>query len=83
MQNVADLKDPTDGLGRTYREVNNATKHKLPLGSLVELYTGARLLVTRRTRDCDGTPLYSLGSRVGNTLCRGYSEGDLTLVEDL
>lgn len=58
--NVADLKDPNDSLGRTYRQVNNATTHKYGLGVLVELDNGVRLFTAMQTRDCDGTPLYSL-----------------------
>jgi hypothetical protein len=67
--NVADLKDPNDTQGRTYREVNNATAHAIPLGALVEIahdpedpspMDGARLFVVMHGRDCDGTPLYEL-----------------------
>lgn len=54
------LKDPSDSQGRSYKEVNLEKKHKIPVGSLVELDTGARLFVVMHTRDCDGTPLYSL-----------------------
>lgn len=59
--NVADLQDPNDQLGRTYRQVNAARRHAIPLGALVELETGERLRVMMHTRDCDQTPLYSLG----------------------
>ena len=58
--NIADLKDPDDLQGRTYREINNARKHKFNIGDLVELETGARVFVALQTRDCDGTPLYCL-----------------------
>ena len=58
--NVADLKDPNDLQGRTYRQVNNAKAHKYELGVLVEIDNGARLFIAMHTRDCDGTPLYSL-----------------------
>lgn len=57
---LADLKDPNDGAGRTYREVNAAKKHSIPVGSLVELETGVRLFVAYQGRDCDMTPLYWL-----------------------
>lgn len=43
--NVADLPDPNDSDGRTYREVNLAKTHNIPLGTLVELDNGARLFV--------------------------------------
>jgi hypothetical protein len=57
MINIADLDS---GDGRSYHEVNNAKKHSLELGQLVELDTGARLFIAGHARDCDGTPLYSL-----------------------
>jgi len=60
MVNVADLKDPNDSQGRTYRQVNNAKTHKFGIGVLVELNNGVRLFTAKQTRDCDGTPLYSL-----------------------
>jgi len=57
--NIADLINPETG--KTYREENLAKSHKIPLGALVEIVdTGARLFVVKHTRDCDGTPLYSL-----------------------
>lgn len=67
--NIADAKDPDDPQGRTYREVNNAKAHAIPLGALVEIthdpegpspMDGARLFVVMHGRDCDGTPLYEL-----------------------
>jgi hypothetical protein len=61
--NIADLKNPETG--KTYRQENNEKKHKIPLGTLVEVdfespKKGLRLFVVRHDRDCDGTPLYSL-----------------------
>ena len=61
MNNIADLKDPKDKKGRTYREVNLDKRHKYDLGSLVEFEDGVRLFITRHVRDCDGTPLYCVG----------------------
>jgi hypothetical protein len=67
--NIADLKDPADPQGRSYREINNARSHAIPVGALVEIthdpeypsaMDGARLFVVMQTRDCDGTPLYEL-----------------------
>lgn len=58
--NVADMVDPSDPEGRTYREVNRTMKHALPVGALVELESGARLFVAELSRDCDQTPLYNL-----------------------
>ncbi|MCP4760432.1 MAG: hypothetical protein GY870_01540 [archaeon] len=61
MVNISDFKDPNDTKGRTYREVNNAMKHKFQVGDLVEEdETGVRLFIAKQTRDCDGTPLYCL-----------------------
>lgn len=57
---IADLTNPDDPQGRTYRQINNATPHKFGLYVLVELENGVRLFTADQTRDCDGTPLYSL-----------------------
>ena len=69
---IADLTDPYDKRNRTYRELNNLKKHKIPIGTLVEVkfedsFGGeggwkvhARLWIIKHTRDCDGTPLYTL-----------------------
>lgn len=66
--------------GKTIRENNLEIQHKIPIGTLVEVKydnwygngacekTHARLWVVEHTRDCDGTPLYSLG-RNENILC--------------
>lgn len=83
--NVADLKDLNDPEGRTYREINNATKHKFKIGDLVELDNGVRLYVVFLSRDCDRTPLYSLGwkDEYGDgyiTCIRGLCGQDLELV---
>ena len=61
--NIADLTDPEDKQGRTYREVNNAKVHFYAIDTLVQLECGARLHVEKHTRDCDGTPLYTLSDR--------------------
>lgn len=65
--NVADLKDPNDPDGRTYREVNLSLEHSIPIGSLVELDDGVRLWVVYHSRDCDGTPLYELSPEKDDT----------------
>ena len=64
---VCDFVCPDDPQGRTYRQINEATPHAIPIGSLVELHSdsdygweGARLFVVGYHRDCDGTPLYAL-----------------------
>ena len=61
LENIADLKCLSDSQGRTYREINNAMSHKYKTGLLVELNSGVRLFIIKLTRDCDGTPLYTLG----------------------
>ena len=85
--NVADLTDPNDPQGRTYRQVNAEKTHAIPLGALVELETGERLRVMMHTRDCDQTPLYSLGvsgddeDEIGRMKWHlGYCDESLTVV---
>lgn len=87
--NIADLVDPNDPQSRTYRQVNNAKTHKYGLGVLVELDNGVRLFTAKHTRDCDGTPLYSLTpeSREDGHLneilwVHGYSEDGMKLVDN-
>lgn len=57
---IADLQDPEDSDGRTYREVNNAKTHSFNVGQMVEIHNGCRMFIAKHGRDCDGTPLYSL-----------------------
>jgi len=95
--NVADLKDPEDPQGRSYRQINHAKPHNIPLGTLVEyncasghgdMESGLRMFVVLQTRDCDGTPLYSLGPVPHEKQCHphfgndkwlnGYCEESLT-----
>ena len=67
--NIADLKNPQTG--KTYREENNELQHKYKVGDLIEIipwdedceYAGMRLYIIGCVRDCDGTPLYVLGSK--------------------
>ena len=58
--------------GKTVKENNLAVNHNVPIGSLVEItyeskydepherVKGLRLFVVKHSRDCDGSPLYSL-----------------------
>lgn len=52
--------------GKTIKENNLAQGHAIPLGALVEVnldYSeehGIRMYVCEHSRDCDGTPLYTL-----------------------
>ena len=82
MINVADLKDPNDTQGRTYREVNNSINHKYEVGQLIEISNGARLFVALLTRDCDGAPVYSLSYEPENEhyLFHGFGEDDMERV---
>jgi len=77
MNMIADLIDPNDKNGRTYREVNNATNHGIKIGQLVELECGSRLFVLMHKRDCDGTPLYVIGLKESNIIEGGYPEESL------
>jgi len=83
--NIADLVDPNDPDGRTYRQVNAARSHAIPLGTLVELESGARLFVVFLARDCDQTPLYSLASYPDehdtNRWLGGFDEESLTVID--
>lgn len=62
--------DIVEDNGKTVKENNLEKKHSIPLGSLVEItyedsheeenMYGTRAFVVQHSRDCDGTPLYSL-----------------------
>lgn len=88
--NVADTVDPDDPQGRSYRQVNAAMIHAIPIGTLVELDNGARLFVVAHGRDCDQTPLYALAPgnedpESNDPLARrlwdgGHGEENLTVV---
>ena len=90
--NVADLVNPKTG--KTWRQENSELQHNIPIGSLVEVVTGERLTVVKHTRDCDQTPLYTLGLKDNfkdyenleeykqcSSLFYGYSEESLKVVE--
>lgn len=85
--NVADLVNTKTG--KTWRQENSELQHNIPLGSLVELETGERLFVIKHNRDCDQTPMYSLGmnheinreDNMFSKLHHGYSEESLKVVE--
>lgn len=78
--NIADLPDPDDDQGRSYRQVNNDTKHSFEKGELVELHNGERLFICKISRDCDGTPLYQLGIHGSLTVYYGFPEYCLSKV---
>lgn len=84
MDFVADLKDPNDQQGRSYREVNRDKRHNISLGSLVEINNGARAFVVKHTRDCDQTPLYSLAIDPDDcnfSMDHGYGEESLKTIK--
>lgn len=68
---IHDLTNPETG--RTTKEDNLAIPHSIPVGTLVEIvpwdeesereFGGVRVFVAEHTRDCDGTPLYTLSVR--------------------
>lgn len=88
---------PSDVPGKTWREKNLEARHEIPLWTLVEVdyegceNPGIRLYVCKHTRDCDGTPLYSLTwdmkqyqrwqSTDGGLATCGYSEDSLKVVK--
>lgn len=84
---VADLINPESG--KTYRQENSELRHNIPIGSLVEVETGERLFVIKHNRDCDQTPMYSLGmdheinreDGVFSKLHHGYSEESLKVIK--
>ena len=73
MPNIEMVHDIVESNGKTIKENNLKLEHSVELGKLIEIitwdeeskenYGGIRLFVTNHTRDCDGTPLYTLGSR--------------------
>jgi len=93
MINIADLRDPSDSQGRSYRQVNATRGHSIPIGSLVEIKDsgGVRLFVVYHGRDCDQTPLCWLSPDRTDTVKReegfnnygwhgGYAEEDLEII---
>jgi hypothetical protein len=75
MATVADIVCPDDPQGRTYRQINAAKTHAIPVGALVELPDGVRLFVVWHGRDCDGTPLYWLSHDKND--CDVWGQADL------
>ena len=74
---VPDLVDRDDPAGRTYRQINLAKTHAIPVGTLVEILdddegnepmAGVRLFVVNHGRDCDGTPLYYMSPEPDDTV---------------
>lgn len=72
-ENIITLHHIVGEDGLSYKERNLQTKHSIPLYSLVRLKSdpeypdvmdGVCLFVQSQTRDCDGTPLYMLTSKL-------------------
>lgn len=65
------IHDTVEENGLTIKENNLNRKHQIPIGELVEVipwdiearakWEGIRLRVVAHHRDCDGSPLYSIG----------------------
>jgi len=66
--NIEVVHDIIEENGKTIKENNLEKQHNIKIGTLVEIsnkvenMAGARLFVVKHTRDCDGTPLYSLSA---------------------
>ena len=75
------IADLDSGNGKTYREINNAKNHSIDIGALVEIDCGARLFVLKHGRDCDGTPLYSIGLSKTKVIYYGYPVDKLTVIK--
>jgi hypothetical protein len=72
MMQVVFIGDLVEENGKTVKENNLERVHNVPVGSLVEItyeseyeepserVKGLRLFVVKHSRDCDGSPLYSL-----------------------
>ncbi len=69
------MADIIEKNGKTIKENNLERKHKYSLNSLVELEDGERLYIFEHTRDCDGSPLYSLGFKFDEkAISHGHGE---------
>ena len=90
------LHDLVESNGKTIRQNNMAKEHNIPLGTLVEVkfhqWLGhgacqkihARLFVVGHNRDCDGTPLYSIGRWTSFPKIdshSGFTEDRLSVIE--
>ena len=57
---ICRIHDFVEANGKTIRENNLDKQHSFDIGTLVEIADGVRMFVVMHTRDCDGTPLYTL-----------------------
>jgi hypothetical protein len=83
MIDIVFLGDIVEKNGRTIRQNNLAREHKFKIGDLVNISCdGERLFVLDNTgRDCDGSPLYCLGTKDGCELTNAWGEEFMSLVE--
>jgi hypothetical protein len=93
------VNDIIEKNGKTIKENNLELIHNIPIESLVEIiepelenFYGTRLFVVKHTRDCDGTPLYTLCANkndkdyhvfglIINTKHGGFSEENLKVIK--
>jgi len=79
------LSSYVEANGKTIKENNTAIKHSIPIGTLVEIETGVRLFILKHHRDCDGTPLYSIGideeDSFSNYIDHGYLESSFKVIK--
>ena len=70
--NIIQISDlPSDTPGKSWKEKNMEIQHLYAVDDLVEIegwdedceFTGMRMYIIGCTRDCDGTPLYVLGTK--------------------
>lgn len=90
---IMNLHDFVEENGKTIKENNLEKQHKFLVGDLVEIQkSGVRMFVVAQTRDCDGTPLYSLCPNKDNIVQErkgfanygwhnGYSEYGMILIK--
>lgn len=79
-----------EGNGKTVETNNLEKKHSIAIGTLVEVipwdtgweWKGVRLYVVGHGRDCDGSPLYSIGPRDAQRegLFGGFAEHNLKII---
>lgn len=84
------FKDIVEENGKTIEQNNLEIKHKFNIGDLIEITEeGSRAFIALQTRDCDGTPLYSLSLSeewltdpcYKHYYQHGYNQNDLILVK--
>ena len=97
---------PSDVPGLSWKEKNLRKEHNIPIGTLVEVdekendndidynHGGIRAFIAAHTRDCDGTPLYTLSLKCPENreelnyileyhvgICGGFNEESLKVIK--